>query len=66
MDFVKKALNQVNTQENTLYDIIYNLFFFAKLKESEDDVKNGRVCTLEDLKKYIDELEAKYEDTNIG
>lgn len=27
MDFMKKALNQVDTQENTLYDIIYNLFF---------------------------------------
>lgn len=66
MDFMKKALNQVNTRENTLYDIIYNLFFFAKLKESEDDIKNDRVCTLEDLRKYIDELEAKYENTNIG
>ena len=46
MDFMKKTLNQVNVHENTLYNIIYDLFFFAKLQESEDSVKNGRVCTL--------------------
>lgn len=39
MDFMKKTLNQVNVQDNTLYDIIYNLFFFAELKESEEDIK---------------------------
>ncbi len=66
MDFIKNALNQVTTRESTLYDIIYNLFFFAKLKESEDAINNGNVCTLEELRKYIDELEVKYEDTNIG
>lgn len=58
MDFMKKTLNQINIQENTLYDIIYNLFFFAKLQESEDDIKNGRLCTLEELRS---EMEAKYE-----
>lgn len=58
MDFMKKTLNQVNINENTLYNLIYDLFFFAKLQESEEDIKNGRVCTLEELK---DEMEAKYE-----
>ena len=29
MDFMKKTLNQVNVQENTLYDIIYDLFFLC-------------------------------------
>lgn len=58
MDFMKKTLNQVNVQENTLYDIIYNLIFFAKLEESENDIKNGRVYTLEELH---NEMEAKYE-----
>lgn len=58
MEFLKKSLNKVNVQENTLYDIIYDLFFFAELQESEDDIKNGRVCTLEELKA---EMEAKYE-----
>ena len=31
MDFMKKTLNQVNVQENTLYDIIYELFGYVKL-----------------------------------
>ena len=66
MDFMKKTLNQVNVQKNTLYDIIYDLFFFAKLQESEDDIKNGIVCTLEELRQHIDELEAKYANNNIG
>ena len=66
MDFMKKTLSQLDTQENTLYDIIYNLFLFAKLQESEDNIKNGKFCTLEDLRKHIDELEVKYANNNIG
>ena len=58
MEFIKKTLNQVDIKENTLYDLIYNLFFFAELEESKDDVDNGRVYTLEELKA---EMEAKYE-----
>ena len=59
MDFMKKTLNQVSVLQNTLYDVIYDLFFFAELQESEDDIKNGRVCTLEELQA---EMEAKYEN----
>ena len=66
MDFMKKTLNQVDVHENTLFYIIYDLFFFAKLQESEDNIKNGKVCTLEELKQHIDELEAKYANNNIG
>lgn len=66
MDFMKKTLNQINVHENTLYNIIYDLFFFAKLQESEDSIKNGKVCTLEELKQHIKELEAKYANNNIG
>lgn len=65
MDFMKKTLNQVNVQENTLYDIIYDLFFFAKLQESEDDIKYDKVCTLQELRQHINELEAKYANNNI-
>ena len=59
MEFLKKSLNKVNVQENTLYDIIYDLFFYAKLQESEEDIKNGRICTLEELRQHINELEVK-------
>ena len=65
MDFIKNTLNQVDVHENTLYNIIYDLFFYAKLQESEDNIKNGKVCTLEELKQHIDKLEAKYANTNI-
>ena len=57
MDFLKNSLNQINLEEDTLYDIIYELFFFKALEESEDDIKNGRVITLDEVKK---EMEAKY------
>mgnify|MGYP004462101653 FL=1 len=40
-----------------IYNIIYDLFFFAKLKESEDNIKNGKVCTLEELRQHITKLE---------
>ena len=66
MEFLKISLNKVNVQENTLYDIIYYLFFYAKLKESEEDIKNGRICTLEELRQHINELEEKHANNNIG
>lgn len=65
MEFIKRTLNQVEVQENILYDIIYDLFFFAKLQESEENIKNGKVCTLEELKQHIDELEARHANNNI-
>ena len=37
MDFMKKTLNQFSNQENTLYNIIYDLFFFAKLRGCDID-----------------------------
>ena len=62
MDFIKKTLNQVNLQENTLYDFIYNLVFFMSLKESEDDIKNGKVMTIEETK---ERLMQEYEHLNF-
>ena len=62
MDFIKKTLNQVNTQDNTLYDFIYDLIFFMSLKESEEDIKNGRVMTIEESKAR---LMQKYGNLNI-
>ena len=53
MDFMKKTLNEINTKENTLYDFIYNLVFFISLKESEEDIKNDRVMTIEESKERL-------------
>ena len=65
MNFIKNTLNQIDIKDDTLYDIIYNLFFIAKLKDSENDIKNGRVSTLEELKEYINGLEVTDENINI-
>ena len=57
----------INSKEknNTLTnDELYNLYLNSKLQKSIDDIKNGRVMTLEELKKYIDELEEKYATDN--
>lgn len=62
MDFMKKTLNEINTQENTLYDFIYNLIFYISLKESEEDIKNGRVMTIEESK---ERLMQEYEYLNL-
>ena len=62
MDFMKKTLDKVNTQENTLYDFMYNLVFFMLLKESEDDIENGRVMTIEESKAR---LMQEYEYLNL-
>ena len=53
MDFIKTTLNQVNTQENTLYDFIYNLFFYVALIESSTDIKNCRVMTISESKERL-------------
>ena len=58
MEFIKKTLKEIDVKENNLYDFIYNLFFLAELEESKEDIKNGRVYTLEEVTK---EMEAKYE-----
>ena len=62
MDFMKKTLSQVDTKENTLYDFIYDLVFFISLKESEDDIKSGRVMTIEESKAR---LMQEYEYLNL-
>ena len=57
----------INSKEktNTLTnDELYNLYLNSKLQKSIDDIKHGRVMTLEELKKYIDELEEKYATDN--
>ena len=61
MDFLKKTLSQVNTQDNTLYDFIYDLVFFAELQESEDDIRNGRVMTIEESKERMRKKYASFD-----
>ncbi len=62
MELIKKTLNQVSTKENTLYDLIYDLIFFISLEESEEDIKNGRVMSIEESK---ERLRKKYANFNV-
>lgn len=62
MEFMNSALSKVNVEDNTLYDLIYNLVFFAKIDESEDDIRNGRVMTIEESK---ERLRREYANINV-
>lgn len=62
MEFMKETLNQSDIQGNTLYDFIYNLVFFTSLKESEEDIKKGRILTVEESKEM---LRREYKGLNI-
>ena len=48
MDFMKKTLNQVNVQKNTLYDIIYDLqdspYIGRYVPEPSDKQYRERIC----------------------
>lgn len=61
MEQIKNILKTINLETDTLCDLIYDMIFFNALKESEDDIKNGRVMTLEELG---EEMEAIYECYN--
>ena len=65
MNFVQDAFKTINLQDDSLYDFLYDMVLFIGLKKSEEDIKNGRVMTLDELGEYINELEAEYEHNNI-
>ena len=55
----------INSKEktNTLTnDELYNLYLNSKLQKSIDDIKNGRVMTIEES---IERMKKKYEDFHI-
>ena len=61
----KKEMIQVlkaMSSNKSLDEIMYNLYFEVKLAISEDDFKNGRFITLEELDK---EMEGWYANKNI-
>lgn len=58
----QKILSAANTLSD---DAIYTLYLHSKLEKSKENIKNGNVITLEELKNHIDGLEARYEANNI-
>lgn len=63
----QQILATVNTlPDNTTWDdAIYTLYLHSKLAKSKENIKNGNVITLQELKSHIDGLEAKYAADNI-
>lgn len=53
MNFVQNALKSINLQDDSLYDFLYDMVLFISLKKSEDDIKNGRVMTIEESRERM-------------
>lgn len=62
MNFVQNAFKTINLQDDSLYDFLYDMVLFIGLKKSEEDIKNGRVMTIEESKAR---LMQKYGNLNI-
>ena len=63
----QQILGVINTlPDNTTWDdALYTLYLHSKLEKSRENIRSGRVITLQELKNYINRLEAKYEADNI-
>ena len=62
MNFVQNEFKTINLQDDSLYDFLYNMVLFIGLKKSEEDIKNGRVMTIEESK---ERMRAAYEYLDI-
>lgn len=62
MNFVQNAFKTINLQDDSLYDFLYDMVLFIGLKKGEEDIKNGRVMTIEESK---ERMRAAYEYLDI-
>ena len=62
MNFIQNALEKINLQEDSLYDFLYDMVLFIGLKNSKEDIKNGKVMTVEESK---ESMRAIYEYLDI-
>lgn len=62
---INESKEELKKSTTLTEDEIYNMYFMEKLQQSLDDIKNGRVMTLQELKEYIDGLEERYVNNNI-
>ena len=60
----EQIIETVNTlpEDTTWDDALYALYLQSKLEKSEDDIKNGRVMTIEESK---DRMKQKYENFDV-
>lgn len=62
MEFLKESVLQMKKESSTLYDFLYDLFFYMSLKESDEDIKSGNVMTIEESKERMKKM---HENFNI-
>ena len=62
---INESKRNLRSSETLTEDELYNMYFMENLRQSMDDIKNGRVMTLKELKEYIDGLEDRYVNNNI-
>lgn len=55
----KQTLETISTLPDNMRKL-YAKHLMEMIKESEEDIENGRVMTLEEFKKFIDGLEEQY------
>jgi len=62
---INESKNNLKKSKTLTEDELYNMYFMEKLQQSIDDIENGRVITLQELKEYIDGLEERYVNNDI-
>ena len=60
MEKIKELLKNSKMDNESIYNLLYDLHFFMALAEAEDDIRNGRVMSLEESKERIKVKYAKY------
>lgn len=57
-EFIVNSLKNIEVTEDTLFDIVYDLYVIVSIAKGMDDVQNGRVISLEDFEQEMEELYA--------
>ncbi|MBE5821234.1 MAG: hypothetical protein E7311_01425 [Clostridiales bacterium] len=62
----KQEIRDIETlTEDELLDILYVEYVRESIRRGEEDIKNGRIYTFEEIKEFIDKLGDNYENSNI-
>ena len=61
-EFIVNSLKTIDVTEDSLFDIIYNLYVKISIARGLDDIENERVMTIEES---MERIRKKYENTNF-
>lgn len=60
--FIVDSLKNIEVTEDSLFDIVYDLYVKISIAKGMDDIQNGRVMTIEES---IERMRKKYENINF-